>query len=294
MAKLEDNTTIVFSDIVGSSRLYASLGNRRAKEKIDQAIQHMQEIVETLSGSVIKTIGDEIMASFPNPDNACTAAIALNLKLNALHFYLRTGMCFGRVIQDRNDLYGDTVNNAAYLAKAAQANQILFDEHTFQHLHVMQGKAEFFDRMLFKDQVQESRVYRLNWEQSENDMLSATMVTRSSSQKLNVSNPSRLVLQCDGQRYFMDTSSSTVIGRDRKVVQLCVPHINASRKHCTIQFHSGKFIIQDHSTNGTYLCQHGQKEVFLKRESTPLIYNGSICLGQPHTENAPRIDYFLE
>ena len=299
MSRSEDSTTIIFSDIVGSSRLYASLGNQRAKEKIDLALSSMKEIVETLSGTVVKTIGDEIMASFNNPDHACTAAISLNLKLNALHFYLRTGMCFGPVVidrqtKDRQDIYGDTVNNAAYLAKSAQANQILFDETTFNQLVIMRSKAEFFDRIHFKDQATQSRIYRLNWEHNESDLLSATKVTGASFSKPSVHRPSRLVLICNDQRYYLDASSTTVIGRDKKIAQLCVPHINASRKHCTIQFHNGKFILQDHSTNGTYVRQKDQKEVFLKRESVPLVYDGSISLGQPHSENAPQIDYFLE
>lgn len=294
MEKTEDYSTIVFSDIVGSSRLYASLGNQRAKEKIAQALHHMREIVETLSGKVIKTIGDEVMASFADPDHACTAAIALNLKLNALHFYLRTGLCFGRVIKDSHDIYGDTVNNAAFLAKSAQANQILLDENTFDHLNIMRDKAEYFDRLNFKDHPQESKIFRLNWELNNADALEATMVSSSTSRKPGIIKHSRLILCCDEQRYYMDTSSKTIIGRDKKIAQLCVPHINASRKHCTVLYHNKKFILQDHSTNGTYLYQGQQKEVFLKRESTPLIYSGSISLGQPQAKNSPKIDYFLE
>ncbi len=297
MPRTEDNSTIVFSDIVGSSRLYATLGNQRAKEKIDQALGAMQGIAMYHQGEVIKTIGDEIMCAFQEPDQACEAAIALNQGLNLMHFYLRTGMCFGKVIHDQNDIFGDTVNNAAYLAKGARANQILLDENTYSNLTDIRSKVEYFDRITFKDQVKNSIIYRLNWEQGSSENLSATIVTSktpSNTDSFEKISAKQLVLHCEGVTHCVREGQAVIVGRDKNNVQIVVQHKNASRKHCTIRFHRGKFILKDHSTNGTYVQQKAQKEVFLKQESVPLVDDGSISLGQPISGSERPIEYFLE
>lgn len=293
MTQLDDHLAIVFSDIVGSSRLYSALGNTRAKEKIDLAIAVMSSIVTQLNGNVIKTIGDELMFSHCDPEFACKTAVRMNQELNAIHFYLRTGVSYGKVIHDRSDVYGDTVNNASFLARTAHANQILLDTHTYANIISCRQECEYFDRIVLKGQSKESLIYRLNWEQRDTKSLDATVVANPAV-SAEISAPSQLSVNFSGNTYYIDPDSQMSIGRDRGAVQICVNHKNASRLHCSLFYQRGKYILQDHSTNGTYLQQKGHQEVFLRRESTPLVADGKISIGQPCADSEIVMDYHLD
>lgn len=294
MPQNTDHLTVVFSDIVGSSQLYASLGNERAKQKIDEAIQAMSDIIVASHGQIIKTIGDEIMYVYAEPDTACEAAARMNTELKAIHFTLRTGICFGKIVRaEDNDLYGDTVNNAACLARTAQANQVLLDSNTYANLSLARGQCEYFDRITLKGQSEQSLVYRLNWEQKDTNAFDATMVVTKAISAAN-GLPTELQVNYGGNTYYVDTHSRISIGRDLGVVQICIKHKNASRKHCSLSYRHGKFILEDHSTNGTYLLQDGQSEVFLRRESTPLLTNGKFSIGQPCGMSEAILEYQLD
>jgi len=64
MAKETATRAIVFADISGSTRLYETLGDTIARELVSQCLDLMTEQVNRHNGAVIKTIGDEIMATF--------------------------------------------------------------------------------------------------------------------------------------------------------------------------------------------------------------------------------------
>lgn len=294
MPQNADHLTVVFSDIVGSSQLYASLGNERAKQKIDQAITAMSDIIIATHGQIIKTIGDEIMYVYTEPDTACEAAARMNSELKLMHYTLRSGISYGKIVRSEdNDLYGDTVNNAACLARTAQANQVLLDSNTYANLSSARSQCEYFDRITLKGQSEQSLVYRLNWEQQDTNTFDATMVVNKAISAAN-GLPTELQVNYDGNTYYVDTHSRISIGRDLAVVQICVKHKNASRKHCSLSYRHGKFILEDHSTNGTYLLQNGQNEVFLRRESTPLLTNGKISIGQPCGLSEAILEYHLD
>src|SRR6202012_4641058 len=65
---------ILFSDVVGSTRLFEVMGDLRARDMIATCIDVMREATEQHNGTVIKTIGDEVMSTFPTADDALNAA----------------------------------------------------------------------------------------------------------------------------------------------------------------------------------------------------------------------------
>ena len=293
MSEQFENITIVFSDVVGSSQLYASAGNVKAKQTIDGVISLMIKVVERECGKVIKTIGDEIMCAFEDINDAMKAVIAFNQEAHSLNLKLRTGLCCGSVIKDGNDVYGDTVNNAAYLAKIAQANQIIFDRGSYDLLTPKyQTLSEAFDKVQIKGFTSETRVYRLNWEDQNTPALDATMVF-SSTLSPELKQASELTIQFLDQNFTLLPVTKLTIGRDADSVDLCINQTNASRKHCSLYFNRGKFILEDHSTNGTYLKPDDGNEIFLRRESTPLLKDGVISIGQSATSNEAVISYFI-
>ena len=53
---------ILFADVVGSTQLYEQLGDAQAREMVARCLEIMRDATETNAGTVIKTMGDEVMA----------------------------------------------------------------------------------------------------------------------------------------------------------------------------------------------------------------------------------------
>ena len=79
---------ILFADVVGSTRLFEAMGDLRARDMVSTCIDVMREATEQHSGSVIKTIGDEVMSTFPTADDALNAAGEMQKQI-AAHTELR-------------------------------------------------------------------------------------------------------------------------------------------------------------------------------------------------------------
>src|SRR5438128_1555452 len=77
--KLADMTqtierTVLFADLRGSTALYETLGNTEATAVVTQSVALIARVVETCGGTVVKTLGDGLMAMFDNPTSAVQAA----------------------------------------------------------------------------------------------------------------------------------------------------------------------------------------------------------------------------
>ena len=70
----EVQLAILFADVVGSTQLYELLGDDRARETVQQCLGVMKQATEHYGGTVIKTMGDEVMSTFPSADDALNAA----------------------------------------------------------------------------------------------------------------------------------------------------------------------------------------------------------------------------
>ena len=64
--KEETLVTILFADVVGSTRLYEELGDDAARETVQRCVEIMKDATDQYGGTVIKTIGDEVMSTFPS------------------------------------------------------------------------------------------------------------------------------------------------------------------------------------------------------------------------------------
>ena len=65
---------ILFADVVGSTSLFEQLGDVLAREKVSGCLDTLIGIVESNGGKLIKTIGDEVMCTFPDPNVAFQSA----------------------------------------------------------------------------------------------------------------------------------------------------------------------------------------------------------------------------
>ena len=59
---------ILFADVVGSTQLYDKFGDTKASETVALCLDIMKDATYQFNGTVIKTIGDEVMSTFPTVD----------------------------------------------------------------------------------------------------------------------------------------------------------------------------------------------------------------------------------
>lgn len=282
---------VLFADISGSSTLYKQKGNEQAKEMIDRAISEMITLSSKNSGQLIKTIGDEIMVCFKSPVDAYNAAHSIQFFFNGKELSIRIGMAYGETMMDANDVFGDTVNDAAYIAKIAKGKQVLMNRLLFESLpKYLSSKCIVFDNVRIKGENQTSSIFMLDWESesSVTQMFYAPSTDdQSFSPKLNITVNNREISILPQQTPFR-------IGRASSgEMDLKIDSRHASRAHCDIVFKNGKYVIMDHSTNGTYVKEAGGLPVYLRREECPLTGNGIFSLGEPIEVSSTHISYTL-
>lgn len=116
--------TVLFTDIVDSTRQLAGLGDRTWRDILDahDAIVHRQ--VEQFRGRVVKQTGDGVLAIFDGPARAIRGACALRDELRGQGIAVRTGLHTGEVELRAGDVGGIAVHIAARVMSKAGANEV--------------------------------------------------------------------------------------------------------------------------------------------------------------------------
>lgn len=123
--------TILFTDVVGSTRFYLDAGDAAAFAEIRKQFVLAYPVVEKHDGVVVKTIGDAIMGAFRSPRDAVAAAIDLQRVFDGagecalrIRVTLHSGPCLAVNLNTGVDYFGTTVNLAAKIQSMAEAGEI--------------------------------------------------------------------------------------------------------------------------------------------------------------------------
>ena len=296
MFNLNTQQAVMFADVSGSSALYKRLGNQEAKALVDNAVSFMASSTIVREGTVVKTIGDEVMARFDSASAACEAAIAIQQRssreFSDIGLGIRIGIAFGDVVVTPADVFGDTVNDAAFVAHIARANQIVLTQGVVDQLNrTLLQQCQLFDRVNIKGESHKTIIYRLAWEVS-GQQNSATQVMNVQDVTRFVANFQLTLTLGDRTIPLLPDQTPYAIGRDSSKVDLLFDNVLCSREHCHIEFRRGKYVLIDHSTNGTYVCEENKPQIYLRREETTLQGRGFIGIGQHADSNNPLLIHF--
>ncbi len=294
MARKPANLSIVFADISGSTRLYETLGDSIAQQLIADCLKLMTESVEKFSGTVIKTIGDEIMCTFPDAENAVEAAMGMQEgvteDLHAINkdtpstLTIRVGLHHGPALLDAGDVFGDAVNVAARMAGLAKGGQIITTKDTAEALSpALRSNTRHLDRIAVKGKQEDIDIFEIIW-QAEDVTRMATGLLKTQAKTSNL----HLVYGTDKRSLDQDMDT-LILGRGKKA-DMVVNDSMASREHARIECRRGKFIITDMSTNGTYV-QTPDGPSYLRREDVVLTGEGKIALGREISEATEIVHY---
>jgi class 3 adenylate cyclase/pimeloyl-ACP methyl ester carboxylesterase len=117
--------TVLFTDIVDSTRRAEELGDRKWRALLDVHDDLAARSVEAQGGRVVKTTGDGILATFDGPGKAIRAATALHNELHGVQIGLRTGIHAGEIELRGDDVSGIAVHLAARVMAEANPDEIL-------------------------------------------------------------------------------------------------------------------------------------------------------------------------
>jgi class 3 adenylate cyclase len=296
MAPKTTNLAILFADISGSARLYEILGDVAARTKVADCLEMLTAVIKQHNGTVIKTIGDEIMCTFPTSEDAANAACEMHEMLEEditeqtaagpISLQIRVGMHYGPAILEAGDVFGDAVNVAARMASMAKGSQIITTQNAVDAMSpIMRASTRFIDRAPVKGKKETMDIFEVLWQQEDVTRMSTGVVTPQQTE------PVRMRLTYQNDSVILDGDITQVVMGRSKSADLTVNETLASRQHVRIEHRRGKFFIIDQSTNGTYV-HHENDESFLRREEMPLSGDGMISLGRSFTEDPQEVVHF--
>jgi class 3 adenylate cyclase/pimeloyl-ACP methyl ester carboxylesterase len=118
-------TTVLFSDIVGSTEHAAALGDQRWRSLLDRHDNAVRDTLTRFRGREVNTTGDGFVASFDGPARAIRCAQAMVEAIEHLGIELRVGLHSGECEVRGDDLGGLAVHIAARVAALAAPGEVL-------------------------------------------------------------------------------------------------------------------------------------------------------------------------
>ena len=117
--------TVMFVDMVDSTRTAATLGDKAWREVLDRYHRAIAHEISRSRGRIIKSTGDGVMATFDGPARAIRCGLALHEAIASLGVALKIGVHSGEIELIRDDIGGIAVHVAARVAALAGAGEVL-------------------------------------------------------------------------------------------------------------------------------------------------------------------------
>ncbi len=294
MARETEHMAVLFADISDSSYLYKTLGDVPARGIVNSCLALMSSVIVHFKGRIVKTIGDEIMCAFARPDDAVLAASEIQVQIEAKrpgnrHIKIHSGLHYGPVLVEGNDIFGYTVNAAAYLTAVAAPEQILTTDAIERVLAPeLRTCVRPVFRVVLKGSEEESTISQVVWQKDTAEITNVSLGT----QRLIPGDEGSLKVTFGKQTVRLDHSNRTLtIGRGSEC-DLVVAEKFASRQHLRIRLLRTHFYLFDQSINGTFVALDGDKEVQVLRGELLLEGSGQIALGRSVHDGATDIITF--
>src|SRR5215207_4961195 len=117
--------TVMFTDIVDSTKRASELGDRRWQGLLEQHNQILRRELEKFRGREVKSLGDGVLATFDGPARAVRCARSICDGVRSIGLEVRSGVNTGEVQFAGNDIAGIAVHVAARIAALASGGQVL-------------------------------------------------------------------------------------------------------------------------------------------------------------------------
>jgi class 3 adenylate cyclase len=297
-------TTVVFTDLIGSTGAFEALGNAKATQAVTELTGWIGDVCASYGGRVVKNLGDGVLAVFPMSPDAISAVVEMqrvHQKRIAstdteLRMPIRIGVATGDVEMVSGDCYGDAVNVASRLSDLTGADQIWSNDAAIVGARESDGvRFRLLGPITIRGRAEPCTVYQVDWREDEaSDFLTMQgEVDATVHAELMDALGGQITLgYLEKRKDFKSFDLPANIGR----VQTVEFHVNdprVSRNHARVDWRNGGFVLTDLSSYGTWVRFAGSgNEVFLRREECVLHGRGELALGAPFTDpTAPTVTF---
>lgn len=300
-------TTIVFTDLHGSTAVFEALGNAKATAMVTEITQWITHRCEAHGGRVVKTLGDGVLAMFPSPQSAVDSVVDIQRanfksatrtsKITALP--IRIGVASGEVEVVQGDCYGDAVNVASRLCDLCGPNQIWANSFALERAVEVQGVTfRALGLINVRGRAEPCKVFQLEWREEQ----ASDFLTMQGDLDPELMSGERDILGRDIELKYLDTSQTfkafdlpVSIGRVRSA-QFVVNDPRVSRTHVRIDWRNGSIVLVDVSSYGCWVRfgAANNAPVLLRREECVLHGSGVLALGASFSDlSVPTVNFHV-
>ena len=284
-------TTVVFTDLIGSTGVFEAVGNAEATRAVTEITGWIGEVCTAHRGRVVKTLGDGVLAIFPDGQPAIDAVVELQrghqkriqASAESLRMPIRIGVASGEVEIVESDCFGDAVNVASRLSDLCGPHQIWANSDSLDYANEARGvHFRTLGPINIRGRAEPCTVYQIEWkEDPPTDFLT---IQGQIDPALAAANEDPLGRQVELRwleqtRIFKSFELPAHIGRVRHV-EFPVNDPRVSRSHARVEWRNGSVMLVDVSTFGSWVrFSGGGSDLLLRREECVLHGTGEIALG---------------
>ena len=145
---------LLFTDLAGSTALYERAGDARAFRLVGETFRDPARGDQAAGGALVKTIGDAVMAAFPDGRAALVAALAIQRDIRSLdtrgladparlvRVGVHAGACYAVTLNERLDYFGTAVNLTARAQHEADGGEVVATAAAFEEAGAATGVAD--------------------------------------------------------------------------------------------------------------------------------------------------------
>jgi len=142
LERCKELVSVLFVDIVGSTRFYDEHGDVEGLVMVQKCLDVLIPVVEQHGGTVVKTIGDAILARFCDAEAAVRSGVEMQrnmLERNrgrppADQIHIRVAINVGLALLKGNDVFGDVVNVTSRIESAASPDEIAISPSVYEKI----------------------------------------------------------------------------------------------------------------------------------------------------------------
>ncbi len=299
---VNDEATVVFADLTGSTRVFEAIGNARAADTVTRLIQWISRVCESQGGRVVKSLGDGVFAIFPDGATAIEAMVELQRHHRKrlatwpqpLRMALKIGAATGPVVEVDGDAYGDAVNLASRLSELAGPEQVWVTDSVVSHLRDGRVRHRSLGPITIRGRQERPLVHCIDWQEEATDFFTMPAPLARPPEP-NATFGQIELSWLDVRALYRAAEMPVHLGRVEGV-HFIVNDPRVSRRHARLEARQGNCILVDTSTYGTWVRFHGSdgtsNEIVLRRGECMLHGSGEIGLGAPLSDfTAPTVSF---
>jgi class 3 adenylate cyclase len=300
-------TTVVFTDLHGSTAVFEALGNAKATEAVTEITNWVGQQCVQAGGRLVKTLGDGVLVMFSEAQNAVDAVVHIQrahskriLRVPAnLRMPMRIGVASGEVEVVAGDCYGDAVNVAARLCDLCGPSQIWANAAAVNTIEEGPGMTlRVLGPINIRGRSEPCTVYQIEWHE---DVASDFLTMQGELDPAHTTGD-RDALGREVELSWLGTTKRfksfdlpIQLGRVRDA-DFVVNDPRVSRIHARLEWRNGSIVFVDTSSYGSWIRFFGAtgSDVLLRREECVLHGKGELALGASFADaSVPTVSFSI-